>query len=232
MMCQQELFLLQCLSIKKMDSLVIQIGSQNAKQVVVLLHGLGADKHDLVPMAKWLLEQNPNLAFIMSQAPQRPVAYLDGLVANAWFDLPAKIEPKSAWDQAGMVQSFQAVDALFASMPDVTCRAVVGFSQGGALAALYGRWTELAINQVGVLSGFIPEVPWHQLARNDQHLSFFQSHGKQDGVVLLPAAQASKSLIQEKYPISYHEFDGAHEIPQSILEQLSGWLATSVCESG
>ncbi|TPG48402.1 phospholipase [Roseomonas nepalensis] len=106
-----------------------------ARQVVFLLHGLGADGNDLIDLAPQWSRAVPEALFI---APHAPTPYEGAPFGRQWFALtdrdPARME-------AGVRAAFPAVDAMIArecaaaGLPE-THAMLMGFSQG-AMTALF-----------------------------------------------------------------------------------------------
>ena len=72
----------------------------NPRATVVLMHGLGADGNDFVPIAG---EMDPSAAgpvrFVFPNAPQMPVSINSGYVMPAWYDI---YPDRSREDEAGL----------------------------------------------------------------------------------------------------------------------------------
>lgn len=106
-----------------------------ARQVVFLLHGLGADGNDLIDLAPQWSRAVPDALFI---APHAPTPYEGAPFGRQWFGLtdrdPARME-------AGVRAAFPAVDAMIArecaaaGLPE-SHAVLMGFSQG-AMTALF-----------------------------------------------------------------------------------------------
>src|SRR5215203_7210191 len=57
---------------------------------VVLLHGLGADGHDFVPIVRELaLPDSLPVRFVFPHAATRPVTVAGGFAMRAWYDIVA-----------------------------------------------------------------------------------------------------------------------------------------------
>ena len=55
---------------------------------VIILHGLGADGNDFVPLVDHLgLHNEHNIRFIFPHAPKQPVTVNQGMVMRAWYDI-------------------------------------------------------------------------------------------------------------------------------------------------
>ena len=109
---------------------------------VIVLHGLGADGNDFVPIAQQLdLRAVGHVRFVFPNAPERPVTVNGGYVMRAWYDiLGADLVRRE--DEAGLRQSQAQVQALLdreqarGIAPERTV--LMGFSQGCAMTLMTG----------------------------------------------------------------------------------------------
>jgi phospholipase/carboxylesterase len=113
-----------------------------AKSALIILHGLGADGTDFIPMCDALdLQRHGPVRCIMPRAPERPVTINGGMRMRAWYDvLGADLQQRE--DEAGLRASLRDVHALIGRevARGVPARRIVlaGFSQGCAVALLAG----------------------------------------------------------------------------------------------
>jgi len=100
--------------------------------------------------------------------------------------------------------------------------AIGGFSDGATYALSLGLINGDLFRRVIAFSpGFlVPGTP-HGEPR------FFVSHGRTDDI--LPINQCSRRLVPELqksgHDVTYHEFDGKHEVPPAIAAEAMAWLA-------
>jgi phospholipase/carboxylesterase len=127
---------------------------------ILIMHGLGADGRDFVPVAEQLdLSSVGPLRFLFPSARSSPVTINGGYVMPAWYDiLGADLVRRE--DEAGLRHSQASIEALIdreVSRGIPAHRIVVaGFSQGGAMALMTGlRHTE-RLAGIAVLSGYLP----------------------------------------------------------------------------
>ena len=60
----------------------------NPSASIIVLHGLGADGNDFVPIAQELeLSRIGAVRFVFPSAPTRPVTLNGGYVMRAWYDI-------------------------------------------------------------------------------------------------------------------------------------------------
>jgi phospholipase/carboxylesterase len=108
-----------------------------ARQLVVVLHGLGADGEDLIGLAPNWAETLPHAAFV---APDAPAACDMAPYGRQWFSLqdrtPARIEA-GVRAVAPMVDAFLDAELVRWGLPDAAM-ALGGFSQGCMMALFTG----------------------------------------------------------------------------------------------
>jgi phospholipase/carboxylesterase len=204
--------------------------SERGGTAVVLLHGWGAPGDDLVPLARRLVR--PRSRFFVPAAPlPHPVS------GRAWWQLDAD-KPEHAWEDeipAGYVmrpavtrarvavqQLLRDVRARYA--PDVLVLA--GFSQGAMLSLDVGLAADPPVDRVGVLSGalLVDSLPALRAPRAKRP-AVLVTHGRAD--VRLPfhgAERITDLLAKRGFPVTFHPFDGGHEIPPEVV----GALATLI----
>ena len=65
---------------------------------LIVLHGLGADGNDFVPVAEELeLDAIGGARFVLPHAPPRPVTMNAGFVMRAWYDIAAAPGTPCTW---------------------------------------------------------------------------------------------------------------------------------------
>jgi phospholipase/carboxylesterase len=192
---------------------------------ILIMHGLGADGRDFVPIAEQLdLSSVGPLRFLFPSAPSIPVTINGGYVMPAWYDiLGADLVRRE--DEAGLRHSQASIEALIAhevsrGMPAHRI-VVAGFSQGGAMAIMTGlRHTE-------VLSGYLPlaDKTAEERSAANQDVPLFLAHGTRDGVVALPRATATcDALLALGYPVEWHEYLMEHSVCPQEIADLQRWL--------
>jgi phospholipase/carboxylesterase len=104
-----------------------------ARQLVVLLHGYGADGNDLIELGRAWQELLPDAAFVAPHAPERCAQSAAG---RQWFSLTFR-DPNERWSgvikAAPLIERFIAEELKRNSLP-AGALALVGFSQGTMLA--------------------------------------------------------------------------------------------------
>src|SRR3954468_10847343 len=108
-----------------------------AKQLVVFLHGYGADGNDLIDIGRAWQPLMPQAAFVSPHAPQ-PCGQLP--TGRQWFPLTNR-DPNERWNgataAAPMLQGFLDAELGRRNLP-LAALALVGFSQGTMMALHVG----------------------------------------------------------------------------------------------
>ena len=96
-----------------LESIELETGPQPAASIIVL-HGLGADANDFVPIARELdLSAVGPVRYVFPHAPTMPVTINGGYVMRAWYDILGQDLVRRE-DEGGLRASRLAVEALIA----------------------------------------------------------------------------------------------------------------------
>ena len=204
----------------------------NPTAAVILMHGLGADGNDFVPIVKQLdLSGIDALRFVFPNAPVMPVTLNGGYPMPAWYDIYAGADMAKREDEAGLRRSQAAIEALIAKEKAHGIAAnrivVAGFSQGCAMALMTGLRHAERLAGIVCLSGYLPLAATTAAERSqaNRDVPIFMAHGTQDGVVMLPRAQASRdALVALGYALEWHEYPMAHSVCLEEIDDLGAWL--------
>jgi len=207
-----------------------QTGDQPVATILIM-HGLGADGRDFVPVAEQLdLSSVGPVRFLFPHAPVIPVTINGGYQMPAWYDiLGANLT--AGQDEPGMRQTQATINTLLEreiSRGIPASRIVVaGFSQGCAMALMTGlRYPERLAGIMG-LSGYLPLAHTVAAERSpaNEGLPIFLAHGKRDGVVPLAAATGTRdTLTALGYPVDWHEYDMEHSVCMEEIADMNRWL--------
>ena len=198
---------------------------------LIVLHGLGADGHDFVPIAHQLeLSAVGGARFIFPHAPMRPVTMNGGYVMRAWYDIAGTPQARRE-DEAGLRASQALIEALIERerQRGVPASRIVlmGFSQGCAMTLMTGlRHAERLAGLVG-LSGYLPLAASTaaECAPANAGLPIFLAHGRDDPMIALDRATASRdALLALGYPVEWHDYDMPHSVCMDEIDDLNRWL--------
>ncbi|WP_427915543.1 alpha/beta hydrolase [Ramlibacter sp. MMS24-I3-19] len=198
---------------------------------ILVLHGLGADGNDFVPIAKELdVRAVGPVRFVFPHAPVMPVTINNGYRMRAWYDILGS-ELVRREDEAGLRSSMAAVRALLARekergiAPERTVLA--GFSQGCAMALLTGLRHEERLAGIAGLSGYLPLAATTAAERSaaNARTPLFLAHGTFDNVVPLARGEQSREFLSQLgYEVSWHSYPMAHSVCMEEIQDLNGWL--------
>ena len=201
----------------------------NPRATVVLMHGLGADGNDFVPIAGEMdLSAVGPVRFVFPNAPQMPVSINSGYVMPAWYDI---YPDRSREDEAGLRQSMAAIEEILAveKARGVPAGRIVlaGFSQGCAMALLTGlRHAEKLAGIVG-LSGYLPLANKTAAERHTANAAtaVFLAHAQHDDVVGMGRAVAPRDTLEGPgYDIHWCGDPMGHSVCMEEVADLEQWL--------
>ena len=202
-----------------------------ATACVIVLHGLGADGNDFVPVAHELdLRAVGVVRFVFPHAPTRPVTINGGYVMRAWYDILGTDLVRRE-DEGGLRTSQAQIDALIAAevARGIPASRIVlmGFSQGCAMALMTGlRHGERLAGIVG-LSGYLPLAATTAAERHaaNADVPLFLAHGRVDPVVPLARAVASRDALQALgYAPEWHEYPMPHSVCAEEIADINRFL--------
>lgn len=194
-----------------MDTLRFGSGTPGA----LLLHGYGADGHDLAPIAPML----PGTVLVPSAADATPYG------GRQWWSL----------DDAKPLRAMSAADAVLEDHPDLaraTTRIhglvdelpegpvlLAGFSQGAMLSLAAGL-TDPRVGAIVAMSGALTrDAAAAALVTSPRRI--LVAHGRQDPTVPYAAGEAAAALLAEAgHDVAFLPFDGGHGIPPQVLDAL------------
>ncbi len=193
---------------------------------VIVLHGLGADGTDFLPVADELkLGAVGPVRFIFPRAPVRPVTLNNGYEMRAWYDIAGPDLQRSE-DGAGLRDSFAQIHALIdrevARGVPAARIVLMGFSQGCAITLGAGlRYGQRLAGLVG-LSGYLPLAASTAAERHDANAltPVFMGHGTRDAMVQLPRGHAARDAVKALgNPVQWNEYPMEHSVsPQEIKD--------------
>ncbi len=193
---------------------------------VIVLHGLGADGHDFVPVMEALdLSAVGDVRFIFPHAPVRPITAFGGQAVRAWFDVIA-MGGRAAEDEAGLRASQAEVETLLAHERErgiAPQRMVLaGFSQGCGMTLQTGLRHAHRLAGLVALSGWLPLAAQTSAERHaaNADVPIFMAHGTQDPMIDMERAVASRdALAALGYGVEWHEYVMPHSVsPQEIVD--------------
>ncbi len=228
--------------LRRMQDTELQIlegvaGEPGAQPVasVIVLHGLGADGNDFVPIAQAFdLSAIGPVRFVFPTAPVRPVTLNGGYAMRAWFDIfPPSADPAQPRreDESGLRASQRQVQALIDRevARGVPAQRIVlmGFSQGCAMTLLTGLRAPQRLAGLVALSGYLPlpgTTAAERSAANAQ-VPVFLAHGEDDEIVVLPRGEAARDTLQALgHAVDWHTYPMGHSVCPEEVADINRWL--------
>jgi phospholipase/carboxylesterase len=161
-------------------------------QLVVLLHGVGADGHDLIDLGPTWARALPHAAFV---SPDAPEPYDSAPTGRQWFSLGERTHASRARGAAAAAPALgRLIDAELARLHlPADAYALVGFSQGAMMALYAGprrrpppraivAFSGLLIDPDGIPSGPLPPV--------------LLIHGEADAIVPAEASRTAERSLR------------------------------------
>ena len=196
--------------------------------MLVLIHGRGADEHDLFPLADAL---DPG-GRLVAALPRGPLRLPPG--GAHWYVVYEVGSP----DPGTFLPTFAALgewlDATAAEHGIASDRVVIaGFSQGAVMSYALGLGAGRP-RPAGIiaLSGFVPTVAGFELdLAGRAGLPVAIGHGTLDPVIGVEFGRSARMLLEGAgLAVRYQESPMPHSIDPAFLHELRGWVAGVVPE--
>jgi len=165
------------------------------QQLMILLHGVGADGKDLIELAPHLGQIFPNAAFVAPNAPNR---YDQGLSGYQWISSGLRVEAEA-------VEAVKASAAILNAFIDDELRnaglgperlALIGFSQGTMMSLYTAPRRDHPIAGILGYSGRL--VGAHLMAAETKSRPpVFLAHGEMDPVLPIECMDAAQQTLEE-----------------------------------
>lgn len=214
----------------ELDGPRLEPKSGNARQLVVFLHGYGADGNDLIDLGRAWQNILPDAAFVSPHAPE-PCGQAP--VGKQWFALTFR-DPNERWtgvNQAGpLLDSFLDQELERRKLPP-SALALVGFSQGTMMALHVGLRRAVSPAAIVGYSGMfvLPEnVPPDEVtAQLRAKPPVLLVHGSTDDLIPVQALfHAAQTLAALDIPAEWHISHGVgHGIDGDGLRHGGEFLA-------
>jgi phospholipase/carboxylesterase len=192
---------------------------------LVLLHGRGADEHDLFGLFD-VLDPQRRLTGVTVGAPLRlPPG------GKHWYAVPRVGFP----DTRTFAATYAALQELLDDELglDWSKTVVGGFSQGTVMSYALGLGAGRP-RPAGILaqSGFIPTVDgWEADLESRRGMPVMITHGSLDPVISVEfAREARDTLTAGGLDVTYHETPMAHTIDPRVLPDVQRWLTQAISD--
>jgi phospholipase/carboxylesterase len=187
-----------------------------AEGALVLLHGRGADEHDLFPLLDVLDPERR----LHGYTPRAPLALPPG--GAHWYSVPRVGYP----DRETFWRSYRALVEWLDGLPYE--RTVVGgFSMGCVMSLATSLGAELTRRPVAVcgFSGFVPVVEGWAIDESRPLPPIALGHGTLDPVIGVDfARRARDQILAAGGELLYREYPLLHAIDPQFLVEVREWL--------
>lgn len=212
----------------------------NPEFAVILLHGLGADANDFVPLVPELrLANGPAARFVFPNAPEIAVTANSGYVMRAWYDIRSFQSLERQVDEAGIEVSCATIRQLIAGQ---NARGIptskiflAGFSQGGAMTYTAGLTHPAALGGLIVMSGYLPSRAFieRRLAPANHGTPIFAAHGEYDQVLPIQLGEAARDFARAQgSKVEWHAYAMEHSVCGEEIAALRAWLCARIAALG
>lgn len=220
----------QLKEIGPLKALIIETGSHPILNIV-LFHGYGANAMNLFPLHRYLEMAYP-IRWIFPEGVHDIPNDPSGL-GRAWFPLniDALMASKKETYQVDSTKLDLIVEKAYEALQSF-CRdeylIIGGFSQGAMLATNLAMKTDLKLKALLVLSGILLDAKHWGAGPSSvsrEGLPFFQSHGYSDAILSYRGGQKLEDALKKNgLKGSLFGFEGGHEIPVDVLNQIKIFL--------
>jgi len=199
--------------------------SGTAKQLFILLHGVGARPSDLLPLANKLRDAFPAAAFLL---PEGPYPFDGGSNGLQWFSISGVSEENRI---ARVAEAMPRLHALVSQAQDrlsvlQSDTALIGFSQGAIMAMEFSIVHDGGVGRVIAFSGRFAKIPETAPALTTLHLL----HGENDPVIPVAHAQTAFERLMELNGDATLDLAAAvgHEINAALADRAIHRLQTCI----
>jgi phospholipase/carboxylesterase len=178
---------------------------------LVLLHGLGADEHDLIGLAT---ELDPRLKVVSVRAPLH-----SEWGGYSWFG----IDLSSSELRIDAEEARESLEKLRSFLTEIEGPILLGgFSQGAMMTiGVLLEHEDLIVGAIAMSGGKLPCFePTGQSPK-----PIFMSHGRMDPVVPFEFGQTSAHELEALgHSVNFHAYSMGHTISEECMSDLSSWV--------
>lgn len=196
----------------------------NAKNAVIMLHGVGSNGQDLISLAPYLAQSLPETAFISPDAPfpcdMVPAGYPN---SYQWFSLQNR-DPHVMLE--GVKTAFPLVEEFINAQSErlnipLEKIALLGFSQGTMTSLHVAPRLK---NKISGVLGYSGALLWEE--GGEQKMPIHLIHGEADDVVPVQARElAEKTLTDHGYKVTGHSTKNlTHSIDEKGIQSGAEFL--------
>lgn len=199
------------------------------KQLFILLHGVGANAADLIPLATSFREAFPDAAFLIPDGTDPFDGQCDGRPnRRQWFSVKDMTDENRPARVAAAMPTLlalvrEAQDRLSVLRPDT---ALVGFSQGATMALEFSSAHDGVVGRVLAFSGRFATLPDKAPELTTLHLL----HGENDQIIPVAHAYAAYDRLAALHGDATLDVASsvAHEIHPALIARAIQRLQTCI----
>ncbi len=191
--------------------------------LIVLLHGRGSHRGDLMELQPYLL---PDAMVVAPEAPF-PAAQWGYGPGWAWYRFLGRNRPEPESFEASQQQLHAFLTELPRQLPVKPGPLILGgFSQGGTMSLAYALRNPGVVPFVINFSGFLPDHPSVQVTpERVKGTRFFWGHGTADPAIPFSlAVEGRQILAQAGADLTARDYPIGHGIDEGELRDVVTWL--------
>lgn len=205
----------------------------------VLVHGYGSSAGEWMPFTHTIVLP-ADRRFVMPEGPEKTTPPDGPSSGRAWWrlGLDAHRRPSdglpdlSRTSPPGLVESNRRIRTLLGELAEAgryprQRQMLAGYSQGGMVAADIAFTTDEPMEALVLMSTtIVNEQAWRAGMMRRRGLRVFISHGRRDTMLPFDAADRLQQAMREAgLRVTWHPFDGGHEMPADVVRAINAFLA-------
>lgn len=204
----------------------VPAGAADGALVIVLLHGRGSDKGDLMGLQPFL----PSEAIVVAPQAPFPAAPWGYGPGWAWYRHLGGSRPEPETFEEGQTRLHDFLTRLPGELAVRPGRLVLGgFSQGGTMSLAYTLRHPGAVQGVINLSGYLADHPSVRVTPETvRGVPVFWGHGTEDPVIPIEMAIKGRRILREAgAALTTRDYALGHGVNEVELRDLRDWLEES-----
>jgi len=205
----------------RLNAIELPPRAPGASRTLVVLHGYGADEHDLLPVGH---ELDPRFRVVSLQGP---IAL--GGPMRAWFNLRQDLQGRISFDLA---EAREAVRGVIGAVEEIAAASprpfLLGFSQGAGIALGVALLRPDLATGVLSFSGVARTLEGGDHAPQEQLRGFpvFAAHGLQDPLIPIGLGRRMRDEIAALgLDVGWHEYPMGHMVIPDEIADAKAWLS-------
>lgn len=187
-----------------------------------VLHGMGSNEHDLLPLIENLADQF--VIFSLRGAISQPPGY-------AFFTIEGFGKPHRRVFEEAMTKLTDFLDYAVSTYSIDTERVYfMGFSQGAISSMSLSTRIPDRMRGVIALSGYVPEfIQQGEALPGSQNVHYFISHGQQDPVLPHQWGEAARDFFSSRgAEVTFKSYTDGHFVSTPVYQDFTKWLLTDL----